>query len=186
MQNRLTVRAPTVRWETKQIQTIQVRFTGTNLAWQSGRLLGSLFSHYRNRYLATKKSVPYAEQPSAFPSPAAPGGWWDTSQAVWGRLSSAGSHTGHKTHRTPDQTQCWGTGCHNLCAKMISITFSIRKLQLVWQHVKKLTYSGDNCACEEEGAAEIPVTGICWVAWGIHSIFPGIQNHLQAYIKLVI
>ncbi len=49
-----------------------------------------------------------------------------------------------------------------------------------------LTYSCDYSACKKEGARQIPVTGVCWVAWWIHSIFPGIQNHLQIHTDMLI
>lgn len=45
-----------------------------------------------------------------------------------------------------------------------------------WENwnVKVLTDSCDDCACKEEGAAEVPVTGVCGVSWRIYSIFLGI------------
>lgn len=40
------------------------------------------------------------------------------------------------------------------------------------------TYGGDDCACKEETAAEIPVAGVGGVAFGVHALHPGFQDDL--------
>lgn len=43
---------------------------------------------------------------------------------------------------------------------------------------RPFTYGGDNRACKEETAAEVPVAGVGGVAFGVHTLHPGFHDDL--------
>lgn len=43
---------------------------------------------------------------------------------------------------------------------------------------RPFTYGGDDRACKEETAAEVPVAGVGGVAFGVHALHPGFHDDL--------